>query len=159
MFDETAGTYGDGSSTYAKYTGVAEAWSHFIEYQLMQQIGLLGKERYAILMTAYTQSSSPSTIPSTDGDGANLACWIPSGLFRDLISKESREVELKDGKNYSTTLLSSVTPVVGFTYSQLYRFLTNDVRSVTDLKNKIIQYYPHKNTNHEITRLFQLYGY
>lgn len=157
MFDKTTGTYGDGTPTYAKYTGVAEAWSNFIEYELMAQNNLLNKERYNSSMTAYF--GSPATIPSSSGAAADEARWIPSGLLRDLMDDDKNTINLRSGANYTTTIKTGLDKVSGFTYKQIYDLLTIDVTSINRLKTKIISQYSYKNTNNEITELFALYGY
>jgi len=166
MFDKTLGTYGDGTPTYAKYTGVAEAWSNFIEYQLMEQNKLITmtqtgprtKELYSTNMTAYYHD--PATTPASNGDAAGYARWIPSGLFRDLMDVDNNTISLKNGQNYrGVPVRTGADQVSGFTYKQIYDLLTKDVKSIYDLKAKIISRYPDKNRNNEITKLFELYGY
>jgi len=143
MFDKTSGTYGDGSPAYAKYTGVAEAWSNFVEYQLMYQtfpsatsttIPNARDGSYNRDMTAYY--GDPSTIPANVGDAARFARWIPSGLFRDLMDNDNNALQLRSGTNYSTIVDNGTDRVSGFTYKQLYDLLTPDVTSMTALRQK-----------------------
>ncbi|MBP3944551.1 hypothetical protein J5U18_13510 [Sphingobacteriaceae bacterium WQ 2009] len=166
MFDKTKGTYGDGSPIYSSYTGVAEAWSNFIEYQMMYQsfpntfsliTPLILDSRYNRNMTAYYFSGS--TIPSSTGIAADFARWIPSGLLRDLMDNDNNPIQLKCGSDYETTVYSGVDRVSGFTYKQIYDLLTEDVTSIPRLRDKIIRLYPNRNSNKEITELFKLYGY
>ncbi|GHE37130.1 hypothetical protein [Sphingobacterium griseoflavum] len=166
MFDKTNGTYGDGSPAYATYTGVAEAWSYFIEYQLMYQtfpsstsatIPNIRDGRYNRNMTAYY--GDPSTIPGSASDAASFARWIPSGLFRDLMDSDNNALQLRSGTSYSSIVDSGTDRVSGFTYKQLYDLLTPDVTSMTVLRQKIVAQYPPKNTANQVTELFRLYGY
>lgn len=159
MFDKTVGTYGDGSPTYSTYTGVAEAWSNFIEYQLMERIGLLSRNDYNKNMTAYEKLAYPSTIPSNYGDAAKFARWIPSGLLRDLMDHKSTDLQLMSGTNYESKVFTGKDRVSGFTFKQIYDLLTEEVTSITKLKQKLINRYPHKNANHQVTELFKCYGY
>jgi len=73
---------------------------------------------------------------------------------------DNNTIRLKNGQNYrGVSVRTGVDQVSGFTYKQIYDLLTKDVRSMYDLKAKIISRYPYKNRNHEITKLFELYGY
>lgn len=157
MFDKTTGRYGDGSPTYGKHTGVAEAWSNFIEYEMMKQNNLYDRADYDKGMTAYLYS--PMRLPTLDKTGADFALWIPSGLFRDLMDNDGNLIQLRSGTSYSTVVKSGTDRVSGFTIKQIYDLLNEDVKSIGQLKSKIISQYSHKNTNNEITELFELYGY
>lgn len=157
MFDRTTGTYGDGSPTYAKHAGVAETWSHFVEYQLMALNGLTSRDAYNSDMTAFYKD--PATIPTSAKYPADYARWIPSGLFRDLMDADNNTIVLRSGQNYDHIIRTGVDRVSGFTYKQLYDLLTSDVTSISQLKAKIISQYSYKNTSNEITDLFALYGY
>jgi len=87
-----------------------------------------------------------------------MAKWIPSGLFKDLMDNKQNTIQLYD-KSGKTVLLEGVDKVSGFTYRQLFNLLTDEVRSIPHLRDKIIRHYPHKNRNNEITNLFKYYGY
>jgi|GEM_PF-1147157 len=154
MYDPTNnnGAYGDGTATYAKYTAVAEAWSHFVEYDQMQkQHDVASRD-----MTAYAVGSDNITRAYKVGR-AGGAKWIPSGLFRDLMDTTENTVELYDANGWF--ILEGKDKVSGFTYEQLFELLTDEVRSIPRLRDKIIGLYPNKNQNNEITNLFKYYGY
>lgn len=157
MYDGTSGLYGDGSPTYARHAGLAETWSHFVEYQLMELTGLSLRENYSTNVTAYNRD--PATIPATSTQAAGSARWIPSGLLKDLMDADNNMIVLRSGRNYESIVGYGIDRVSGFTYKEIYDLLTSDVVSVAHLKTKIISQYSYKNTNNEITELFELYGY
>jgi len=143
--------------SYAKYTAVAEAWSHFVERDLMWKL-------YKVIawngnMTAYaTEEEYPYYTEARRVGSVEMAKWIPSGVFKDLIDDEQNTIKLYDqlGQNI---LLEGVDKVSGFTCRQMFNLLTDEVRSIQQLRDKIISRYPHKNLNNEITNLFKYYGY
>lgn len=153
MFDKSngIGNYGDGTANFAKYACVAEAWSHFVEYDQMNKIYNVQPEDMSAFLTTnnITTAYKVGYIPR--------AKWIPSGIFRDLMDSDGNVIQLLD--NISNVLVSGIDQVSGFTYNQLYSLLTNDVNTIEKLKQKIINLYPHKNSNNEITKLFSYYGY
>ncbi|MCI0922778.1 hypothetical protein [Sphingobacterium rhinopitheci] len=167
LFDKTKGTYGDGSPSPSKYVGVAEAWSHFIEYELMQKtfpgsfdgFTFTNDNKADIRMTAYYRTNYSSTIPSNNDIGATRALWIPSGLLRDLIDNDNNNLILRNGTNYVIVVKSGIDRVSGFTYKEIYELLTEEVTSIIKLKDKIIKLYPNRNLSNEIKDLFELYGY
>lgn len=167
IFDKTVGTYGDGSPSPSKYVGVAEAWSHFIEYELMQKTfpGSLidniftNDNKANINVSAYYKENRSTTVPSNTGKGEKLALWIPSGLLRDLMDNDNNDLQLRSGTNYILIIKTGKDRASGFTYKELYDLLTEDATSLVKLKNKIIRFYPSRNLNNEITNLFELYGY
>jgi len=160
LYDPTNGDghYGDGTATYAKYTAVAEAWAHFVERdQMWKQFGIrINNDRNTAYATDGDYYPYVPTVSYQIGS-TYRAKWIPSGLFKDLMDDKQNTIYLynKSGNK----ILEGVDMVSGFTYKQLFSLLTDEVRSIPQLRDKIIRLYPNKNQSNEITNLFKYYGY